>query len=139
MRALRVLIGIVVGAALAGGLLRAIGSADADLDGALRTGDIGDIRIGALWMAAIGVALVIVVVLGRSDPAIPLVCALGVLVAVGPAFFDLTVPTWLPSWLLPEPLLVLSPVFALVAGALVLGAAWGVGSTARGRQERDDA
>ena len=138
MRVLRVLFGIVLGAALAAGFLRALAEAATDLSEAIRSNELDDIRFGALWVAGIGAALAVVMLIGRSDPAVTIVCALGVLVPVGPAFANADLPTWAPSWLLPDAFVVLSPVYALTAGALVVAAAWGIGAKTR-NSRRDDA
>lgn len=138
MRVLRVLFGFVLGAALAAGFLRGLAETATDLSEAIASNELDDIRFGALWVAALGAALAVVMLIGRSDPAVTFVCALGVLAPVGPAFANADLPTWAPSWLLPDAFVVLSPVYALTAGALVVAAAWGIGAKAR-NSRRDNA
>lgn len=139
MRVLRVLFGLVLGLVLAAGLLRGLSAASNILVEAVRLGDTNDLRIGGLWLAGMGAALAVIMMIGRSDPAITVVCALGVVVPVGPALANYDLPTWAPKWLIPDHFVVLSPVYPLVAGALVVAAAWAIGDAARTGGSLDEA
>src|SRR5690625_231167 len=111
MRVLRVLVGIVVGVLLAAGLLRGLAVASNELVEAGRVGALDSLRISGLWLAGMGAALAVIMMIGRSDPAITVVCALGVLIPVGPAVANYDLPTWAPRWLIPDHFVVLSPVY----------------------------